>query len=218
MSFFKIAYFLSALAVVLGGLLEIESLTIVFKPLLMPFLGLFFFHSVNPNYNSTKLILLALCFAFFGDVALMFSSDYFILGILFFLITHVFYALVFMKEIDQKLIDLNPSQIFVILLFLVLYVLLMMLLWTSLNDLKVPVCLYGLVLILMGVLSYFRKQKKGYYTVFFGACLFIVSDSILAINHFLYESSILWAQALVILFYVLAQYLIVCGLVKNNVR
>jgi uncharacterized membrane protein YhhN len=111
---------------------------------------------------------------------------------------------------------MNFKFIAVLIGFILFYLLLIQLLFSYLNALLIPVCVYGLALVLIGFGAYLRNPGLGYISVLFGALLFILSDSILAINHFIYSSSLTNAHLFVILFYVLAQYFIVKGLLKKS--
>ena len=186
----------------------------VCKPLLMPVLGVILWFNKNKiNQSLFYSIAVALLFAFFGDVFLIFESDLFLFGLLSFLITHVIYILIFYKGL---VIKMNLKFITILIGFILFYFLLIQLLFSYLNELLIPVCIYGLALVLMGVGAFLRAPALGYRSVLFGALLFILSDSILAINQFIYSSSLKNAHLFVILFYVLAQYFIVKGLLKKS--
>src|SRR6185436_16619471 len=74
-----------------------EAIRYVSKPLLMPLLIVCFIASAKPISSSlVRFIILALVFSWLGDVLLMFESinkNFFILGLIAFLIAHIFYIL-----------------------------------------------------------------------------------------------------------------------------
>ena len=85
-----------------------------------------------------------------------------------------------------------------------------------LGDLLFPVAVYVLVIIIMALNAVYRfgmTNKGSFWTVLVGALLFMTSDSLLAIDTFLPDVSIhsLWVMST----YILAQYLIVFGLLKH---
>jgi len=81
---------------------------------------------------------------------------------------------------------------------------------------KIPVLVYGAVVCLMGFTSTMRNSNQlSYYLVFIGASLFVASDSLIAINKFLFSSSLFLAQPCIMILYVAAQYFIVRGLIKS---
>lgn len=99
---------------------------------------------------------------------------------------------------------------------LVYFVALLLLLTPYLGDLAWPVRVYGFCITLMGFLAWQLKlawKSAEGNLLFWGAALFILSDSLLAINKF-YESFIL-AGPLVMLTYGLAQLLIVLALLRR---
>ena len=212
----RATYFLFGLLVILGGNFNLPFLVYVFKPLLMPTLILFVLISAKPQAGRKFIIITALFFALLGDVALIFDHQFFVFGLASFLITHIFYCIVFSKPIKLNTIIFNGKTLLVAIIFILFYVLLMSVLWEHLHELLVPVLIYGFVLTLMGYMAFLRPINSGYAKVLFGASFFIVSDAILAINFFLFSSALPFAPAFVIFFYVLAQYLIVQGLLEKN--
>ena len=182
------------------------------KPLLMPSLATYFFFSVEQKNKLAFLIIVALLFSWIGDIMLMFQGLkplYFMLGLISFLLAHITYIFIFNKSSE----DFKPkiftySTGFLLVLFGVLIVLLM---WTGLGNLKIPVIIYTSVIMIMGISALFRKAN-GASTVLIGAILFIASDSLLALNKFYqdFETADFW----VMLTYILAQYCIVTGMIS----
>jgi uncharacterized membrane protein YhhN len=87
----------------------------------------------------------------------------------------------------------------------------------ALGDLKIPVIVYASVISVMLLFAYnglliWKKPANQY--VFFGALFFVVSDSILAINKF--HMPIQKSSFIIMLTYLVAQYLIVKGILKLN--
>jgi len=75
---------------------------------------------------------------------------------------------------------------------------------------------YGVVVCLMGFAATIRNVNKvSYLLVFTGACLFIASDSLIATNKFLFSADLFLAQPSIMILYVVAQYLIVLGIIKS---
>jgi uncharacterized membrane protein YhhN len=72
-----------------------------------------------------------------------------------------------------------------------------------------------IVISLMFISAYFRKRVDGYYYVIIGAAIFIVSDSLIAINKFV--SPFLYSNELVLITYIFAQFLIVFGFTKYTI-
>ena len=95
--------------------------------------------------------------------------------------------------------------------------LLLFLLKDSLNDLFIPVLIYGVVICTFGVVSlldFLNTKSKKSLLMFFGALVFIVSDAVLAINKFYYAALVL--QVAVMVTYISAQYLIYTSMVLDE--
>lgn len=143
------------------------------------------------------------------------------LGLGAFLLAHVFYILVYRQhqtvENENQLAGVHRIRLAmpVILagsgLIIVLY--------PRLNELRVPVIIYASVLVVMVLMALFRYGRTlpfSFWMVFAGALLFMVSDSLLAINKFL--QPIPQAGLAIMVTYITAQYLIVEGLVKHELK
>lgn len=191
---------------------SIGNVQITVKPLLMPSLAAYFFFSVKQKNKLAFLIIIALLFSWTGDVMLMFEElkpIYFMLGLVSFLLAHIIYIFVFNKSSqDFKPKIFTYSTGFLLMLFGMLMLLLM---WSGLGNLKIPVTVYTSVIMIMGVSALFRKAD-GASLVLIGAILFIASDSLLALNKF-YEDFVA-ADFWVMLTYILAQYFIITGMIS----
>lgn len=211
----------------LGDLLAIaadwHNLQHLFKPLIMVMLAGYYFSSVTKAERS-GLVVLAILFSFLGDTFLMYEykrSIYFMLGLGSFLLAHVFYILVYRQhqtvESENQLAGVHRIRLAmpVILagsgLIIVLY--------PRLNELRVPVIIYASVLVVMVLMALFRYGRTlpfSFWMVFAGALLFMVSDSLLAINKFL--QPLPQAGLAIMVTYITAQYLIVEGLIKHELK
>lgn len=185
------------------------KLSLVTKSMLMVLL-MGFFISTNPKKYKVW-VLLALVFSWFGDAFLLFQqvgSIYFMLGLGSFLLAHVFYIIRF------QCIKTNFSYTHIFListLFLLYGVLLLNFLWLGLGGFKAPVVVYALVLVSMAVSAVvFTWQRTAFISI--GAILFVVSDSLIAINKFWVHLPA--GRVLIMGTYVLAQWLIITGILK----
>jgi len=186
------------------------------KPLLMPVLAICFVSELK-GYQSDfkKWILLALLFSWGGDVLLMFQekqSIFFLLGLSSFLLAHIFYIVFFHKVRLQEAIKGNPWLLIIVVIY---YVALITWLSPYLGDMKLPVRIYGIVISFMLMLAmhmFFLRNKAAGKWMLAGALLFVVSDSVLAINKF-YQTFEM-AGAIIMLTYGLAQLYIVQGAIK----
>jgi len=87
----------------------------------------------------------------------------------------------------------------------------------SLGVMLIPVVIYGLVISVFGVVSLLShlilKSKTSLYLIY-GAVFFVLSDSLLAINRF-YEAQEYY-PVIVIITYIIAQYLICKSVIENS--
>ena len=185
------------------------------KPILIPLLGLgvYFYR----NFASKNILLVALLFSWIGDVILLFANIaeiYFILGLVSFLISHIFYCVIFNKQ--TKTIKSNKAFLLIGSVVILTYLIGMLsALLPTLGDLKIPVIVYASIISLMlffafsGLLTW---KKNGNQYVFIGAVVFVLSDSILAVNKF--YNPIQKSSFIIMLTYLVAQYLIVTGILK----
>jgi uncharacterized membrane protein YhhN len=195
----------------LGIQLGYQTLQYTFKPLIIPALAGYFL-SVVKKSTLSKWILLSLLFSWIGDVLLMFdrlNELYFLLGLSSFLVAHIFY-IVFFHNIRLK--ENLASKPWLLLPVVAYYVGLITLLSPYLGDKRIPVRVYGIVISFMLLLAlhmFYIKNKNGAYRMIAGAILFVISDSVLAINKFYYPFDA--AGIIVIFTYGLAQFFIVDG-------
>lgn len=189
---------------VVGIIYQIPDLRFIFKPLILLFLLVLYSFSVS---DRNKVYILALLFSFFGDVFLLFSGElHFILGLISFLIAHLLFIRIILKRIKNTSI---PTLLGSSILFLVFFCLLIFILRNSLGELLIPVIIYGLTISTFGVVSlidYLNTKSLKSLWMLAGAIVFVVSDSVLAINKF-YDQKLLF-QVVVMSTYVLAQFLI----------
>ncbi|MBS1573936.1 MAG: lysoplasmalogenase [Bacteroidetes bacterium] len=188
----------------------IEKIT---KPLLIILLaGYFIVSTRRVNSSLRKSVLLALFFSWAGDVLLMFVSDnsnFFLAGLVSFLIAHIFYIIFFHSVRVQQ--DVKPKA-FLLIPVLVYYVALITFLSPHLGDMKLPVRIYGVVICFMLMLALhmlYIKSKNTGFLMLIGALLFVISDSVLAINKFYITFN--GAGIIIMLTYSVAQLLITKG-------
>jgi uncharacterized membrane protein YhhN len=197
---------------------ENENLNCFLKPILIPLLG--FGVVLYKDFPSKKNLLIALFFSWVGDVILLFADlgeIYFILGLVSFLISHVLYCLLFNKQTKTET-NKNKTLFRIGSIIIAFYLIGMLsLLLPSLGDLKIPVIVYATVIstmLLFAFNGFLIWGKPGNQYVFVGAIVFVVSDSILAINKF--YSPIERSSFFIMFTYLMAQYLIVVGILKLN--
>ena len=209
---FFVVFIVDLAAVYLGE----ESFRQVTKPFLMTFLILYFIRETAFKQSALKkFIVLALIFSWLGDVLLLFETrdeNFFIFGLVAFLVAHVFYILFFIKIIMEE----NQKRRFWILIpVMVYYVVLISVLSPTLEDMKWPVRVYGIVIsymLIKALQTGWIKNRMAALYLISGAILFVISDSILALNKF--YQSFEYAGLFIMVTYGLAQLLITVGAVR----
>jgi uncharacterized membrane protein YhhN len=179
----------------------------VAKPMIMASLIGFYISYVSRQDNT---FILALIFALFGDVFLLFDGQsMFMIGLGSFLLMQFCYTIVFFKNRgDNKF--LYPFAVVIILAAMLLYAM-----SPYLGELKIPVMIYVAAIITMTYAAIHRKIGiKGYWLIVIGALLFVVSDGVLAWDKFV--EKITGAQYLIMATYMAAQYCIIRGIVEKE--
>lgn len=164
----------------------------------------------------------AMFFCWTGDVLLLKQADgeiFFILGLVSFLIGHLLYIFAYreLRWADKARGLLMPQKIRVSFPVALAGTGLIVVLLPTLGGLMVPVIVYAIVLMGMVMASFFRYGRTtpdSFLLVAAGAMLFMVSDSILAINKF--RSPFELAGPLIMLTYILGQFLIAEGVIRHT--
>ncbi|WP_343588845.1 lysoplasmalogenase [Flavobacterium sp.] len=216
-SFFKIylAFSIVYLIILLSGY---ERFDLFLKPILIPIIGFgAYFYRKFPTQN---ILLAALVLSWLGDVILLFTDlgeIYFILGLVCFLTAHIVYCVLFNKQKRIRKRQNKPLFIFGSVLIAFYLIGMVSVLMPHLGDLEIPVSIYASVISIMLLFAFngfLVWEKPGNQLVFLGAIFFIISDSILAVNKF--YAPIPKSSFFIMLTYLLAQYLIVVGVLKLN--
>ena len=197
-------FFMVSILDLIGIFADNEWLKTTFKPLiLLSLIALYLFVSLKKN----KWYLLALIFSFGGDVFLLFDAQsYFMLGLGSFLLAHLFYITLVSKQLKKPN---NKEWLLSFVIFFGFLIGLLMVLKGHLGAFKIPVVVYGLVISSFGALCFInnlQQKDKASTVLLIGALLFMLSDSLLAVNKFYKPIEIL--NLLVMLTYIAAQYLI----------
>ena len=170
------------LAALLFNFEEVRMLT---KPMLIPVLMYYYVHQ---NPKPDRGILIALFFSFLGDVFLLGEGSlYFLLGLASFLATQILYVI----KTGERVVRTRKNMILAGLPYGIYGLLLLILLYPTLGNLMPAVVLYAAVICAFGVFSliYWHQKLPKRNWIAIGAFLFIVSDSMLAVNEFYFQSN-----------------------------
>jgi uncharacterized membrane protein YhhN len=154
-------------------------------------------------------------FSVAGDTLLLFANTnelFFILGLCAFLVAHLFYICTFHQIRTTHHI---AGKWYVAIIVAVYYFLIINFLLPHLGGLKYPVIVYGLVISFMLLVAMHLYDLEDNLTARYlltGAIFFVISDSVLALNKF--YQSYTWGGWIIMITYVLAQWLLVKGLTR----
>jgi len=211
----KVTFFVFVFASILdvvGITFSMPILVYIFKPLII-FSLLFLYVFSLPK--RLKWYVFALELSFFGDVFLMFSGElFFIFGLISFLIAH----LLFIKIVIGRIKEFNFLKVICSTIpFLIVFILLIFTLKDSLQEMLWPVVIYGSTITIFGIVSlvnFLESKSTKSLLMLIGAIVFMISDSILAINKFHTQEHLFEVSIMVT--YILAQYLIFRSMVLET--
>ena len=200
----------------LAGIL-FNSTTLLFylKPaLLLPLIVAVF---ISKNFQNKIILVVALVFSWIGDTLLLFvfkDAIYFMLGLIAFLTAHIFYIILFAKELKKAngKIEFRKPGLLIIVIYLIG---LLLILIPHLGSLTIPVIIYSVVISTMlytACLLSFHWPKPASIYLFTGAISFVLSDSILALNKF--YQPIPLSGFLIMATYLYAQWALVKSCIK----
>lgn len=192
--------------------LELSELRPLSKPLILLALTAYFLMGTRKVSSPGKgWVTAALVLSWLGDVLLLFegqSSQFFMLGLSSFLLAHVAYSFFFNRLRKEGALSIKPLFLAFVGAY---YAALVVSLYPYLDGMRLPVLVYGLVISTMLVVALSLgplKERIGLFIVF-GALLFVLSDSVLAINKFMRPFT--GAGVIIMLTYGMAQFFIVSG-------
>lgn len=195
-----------------------EKMSFFLKPLLLLPLILMVFST--SEVKGKIFLVLALLFSWAGDILLLFvykGQTFFLLGLIAFLVAHILYIVLFRKMMDST--KRNPKKDALMYILVGLYLAtLMYVLFPVLGEMRIPVIVYALVICTMLVHAFWASgsmAEQAGKQLLSGAILFVISDSILAINKF--HTPFSSASFLIMLSYLFAQYSITSACLRKPV-
>jgi uncharacterized membrane protein YhhN len=210
-----------SLVEILSHLVDFHPVHYVSKPLLMPLLLVYYYASLAATDRSRQVVL-ALFFSWVGDVLLLFTKQseiFFITGLLSFLVAHILYIFAYQshqrEDTSQALLGVQRFRFSLPIVLAATG--LITVLYDRLGSMKIPLIAYAVVIAIMAMNALFRfgRTTMGSFSlVFLGAILFLISDSMIAIDKFLIYIS--FGSFWIMTTYVMAQFLIVEGLIRHR--
>lgn len=231
--FVKIAiglFWLVAVIDVIAIIIEAQQLERLVKPALMGTLILYFIgKGQNVPAGLTVLMVAALLFALLGDVFMFLNSSnplYLAYGMAAFMVMHLLYIILFnvayVRRYRKKVVVRRPILALPIIIYsaIIFDALILKGDYQSPQSWFSPVLAYGLyilIICLMGLSAQNRVMKTttvSFWEVFGGVLLFMLSDTLIAFREFMHWE-LLFGDALIMITYILAQYLIVRGIIRH---
>jgi len=191
---------------------------LIAKALIIPVLFLLYFRLIKGQINGFhRMIMSALVFSWLGDITLQLQEKndiFFMIGLSCFLLAQVMYLIAFFSTKGENVLFF--IKIYLILPVILYGVFLLYILYDGLGDMKMPVTIYAVVILTMLTSALNREKKvnrQSYILVLIGAILFVLSDSMIAIDKFGYPFVL--SRVAIMTTYITAQYLIVIGCLKQ---
>ncbi|EOV1171157.1 lysoplasmalogenase [Vibrio fluvialis] len=179
------------------------------KPLPVLLMAALITLSPTVDANLAFWIFSGLILSAIGDVLLSLPKDKFISGLSSFLLAHICYVLGFIGMV-------NTISWWIPVMILALGVLAFLLLLPNLGTMTLPVAIYILIIVAMGSATaeyWFSYNSSSARLAFTGACIFMVSDLVLAIDRF--RSSSKFSRHVVMFTYYTAQALLTLSVLDS---
>ena len=207
-----VLFFIAATADIYAIITGNQTLESLAKPLLLTLLAIVYLVSTRkPNFWYV----FGMFFCFLGDVLLMFKgANFFMYGIGAFLLAHVIYIKITSSFLQNELTTKMITSAWPFVLF---FGLLMYLIYPNLNEMFIPVLIYGITIATFGsvaLLNYRGEKSTENLWLLIGAAIFIVSDRLIALNKF-YEPNEFYGVTIMIT-YIVAQFLICKAMIVKS--
>ena len=143
---------------------------------------------ISKGFKNKIILLIALVFSWLGDILLLFvfkDTIYFMLGLVAFLMAHIFYIILFVKELKKANGKIEFKKGLIVIAIYLITMLLVLI--PHLDGLTIPVIIYAITISIMLYMAYllsFHWTKPASIYLLTGAVSFILSDSILALDKF----------------------------------
>lgn len=186
---------------------------LILKSLIIPIL--IFIFLINQKRNTSMpfvVMFVGLLFSLAGDIFIELS---FIAGLICFLATQILYLIAFFSTPGENVI--SGKRVYLLVPVCIYGVVLILYLNKDLNGMRIPVIIYAITILTMLTAAINRMNKVNrlsFWIVLTGAALFVFSDSAIAVNRFSY--AIKSSEWIIMTTYIVAQYLIITGYIKQH--
>lgn len=206
-------FVITAIIQMIGAATNNPSFINFTKPLLMPTLALAWHYSASARQIPWKWpVMGALLFSTIGDILLM-RAELFLFGLAAFLLAHLIYIYTY-RQISKGQSGFLNKYPWLLIVFTLYPVVLVSWLWPDIPAaMRIPVVIYALVIASMAAMALQLRgilSETGSRWLMMGAILFVLSDSLIAVNKFGHPFPD--ARVAIMGTYIMGQYAIVRGL------
>lgn len=206
-------FFIASIADIYAVIAENQAIEMYSKPMLLTSLAVVYLVSTKTPVFWYVFGMFCCCV---GDVFLLFEgADFFTYGLASFLLGHLVYIKLTVGFLPK---DLTAKMITSAVPFVLLLGLLMYLIYPNLGNMLVPVLIYGITISTFGsvaLLNYRGNKSTENLWLFMGALIFMLSDSLIALNKFYQPHQ--WYGVAIMVTYILAQFLICKSMIAKGV-
>jgi len=217
----SILYFVIGALFIITHYCHISNVAFISKVMIMPPLMVIFILNLKVGSNRLhKFMFAGLFFSWIGDVLLEVPGGgevMFMAGLGGFLLSLLMYAFVFFTTPGKN--EVFHNRFYLIIPVLLYGFAMGFYLYDHLGEMRLPVIVYETVMISMlaGAVSRIGKvNRTSYVMVLSGSILFIISDSVLAVNKFV--NPVLLSTLIIMGTYIAAQWLITTGYIRQFTR
>lgn len=217
----SIIYFVIGVLFIISHYCHISSVAFITKVLIIPPLMVIFILNLKVGSNRLhKFMFAGLFFSWVGDILLEVPGGgevMFMAGLGGFLLSLLLYAFVFFATPGKN--EVSHGRFYLLIPVLLYGITMGFYLYDHLGEMRLPVLVYETVMISMlaGAVSRIGKiNRTSYIMVLTGAILFIISDSVLAVNKFVQPVSL--STLIIMGTYIAAQWLIITGYIRQFTR
>ncbi len=207
------------------------------KPLLLPLIALYYFVSIQDRWSKVHtLMMFAFLFSWFGDVSLMLTPEtvtdtelmgipkskyMFLAGVGSFLVAQLLFINVYRLAVDGT----SAIKRITFLPFILYWAIMLMLVVPAIynnserSPAAIPVVIYATTLVSMAGFALNRLGKTNpfsFLVTLVGACIFVISDSLIAINFLVLPQPTRYAGFSIMLTYVVAEFMIAEGILRHD--
>lgn len=211
-------YFAAGIAFIALETIGAVWIGIAVKALIIPLLIWLYLRFIRGHWNRFhSLVITALVFSWIGDTTLQltqFHESFFLVGLGIFLIAQLIYMVAFIITPGKNTLFFRKIYLLVPVVLYGWWIL--WLLSDGLGDMKLPVTVYTVVILSMLLAAINREKKvnrQSFLLVLAGAILFVLSDSMIAVNKFTQPFEL--ARIAIMSSYITAQYLIAVGCTRQ---